>query len=246
MSFFKNLFSRDNEQPAPQAQPAPAPEPEPEEELPELFTGMSLDVVTTEGRLLLTGLLTGYSNGCITVERQPGFLAFDTCDVGAKVYVRGFNRMLTSFNLSGSILESSRIICRVGRLSNEYVPNQRLNFRLPVNTPASMFRPEDEHFQRPEPCELIDVSIGGACVETEYIHAENEVVQLRFKLQDYPTMTFLGQIVRGIEFSSGRYRYGVLFAKLREDEQTALTRTIYNIQIGNRREWNRRKDGSWA
>ena len=102
MSFFRNLFSHDTHNTntvSPQDSSAPqVPSPEPEADLPELFTGMSLDVVTTEGRLLLTGLLTGFANNCLTIERQPGFLAFETCDIGTKVYVRGFNKMLTSFN----------------------------------------------------------------------------------------------------------------------------------------------------
>ena len=71
------------------------------------------------------------------------------------------------------------------------------------------------------------------------------MLYLRFKLEDYPTMTFLGQIVRGAEYSSSRYRYGILFAQLKQEEITTLTRTLYNIQTGNRKEWSRGMEGGY-
>ncbi len=93
---------------------------------------------------------------------------------------------------------------------------------------------------------LIDISTGGACVESEYVHPEDEVVFLRFKLDDYPTMTFKGQIIRGSEHKDDRFRYGVLFAQLTRDELTNLTRTLYNIQTGNRQIWDRNEIGTWG
>ena len=72
------------------------------------------------------------------------------------------------------------------------------------------------------------------------------MVFLRLKLDDYPTMTFKGQIIRGAEHKDNRYRYGVLFAQLTREELTNLTRTLYNIQTGNRQIWDRNKIGTWG
>lgn len=245
MSFFKKLFAGKNEQT--NTAPAPAPAEEAAEPLPELFEGMSLDVITPEdGKLLLTGRITEVSGASLTLERLPGWLAFETCEVGGTVSVRGFNRRMMSFNMSATVVESSRIICRLKDLKVEHVVNQRLSFRLPVNCAATLYRQDDERFARPEECILVDISTGGACVESEYVHPEDEVLQVRFKLEEYPTMTFLGQIVRAFEYSNGRYRYGILFAQLKQDELTTLTRTMYNIQTGNRQAWQQSKEGPWG
>lgn len=242
MSFFKKLFAGKNEQ---AAEPA-APAEEAADALPELFEGMSLDVITPEdGKLLLTGRVSSISGTSLTLERLPGWLSFDTCEIGDEVYVRGFNRRMTSFNMRATVVESSRIICRVKNLKVEHIVNQRLSYRLPVNCAATLYRQDDERFSRPEECVLVDISTGGACVESEYVHAEDEVLRVRFKLEEYPTMTFLGQIVRAFEYSNGRYRYGILFAQLKQDELTTLTRTMYNIQTGNRKAWQQSKGGPW-
>lgn len=217
-----------------------------QEPLPELVPGMSLDIVTSDGAQLLTGRITRCSEDELTLERLPGWLAFDTCPVGSEVFVRGYNRRMQSFNLRAEVTESGRTVFRVGKMRVEKVPNQRATFRLPVNSDASLFRADDERLARPETCSLIDISTGGACIESEYVHDEDEVVILRFKLDDYPTMTFKGQIIRGSEYKDNLYRYGVLFAQLTQDELTSLTRTMYNIQTGNRQIWDRNEVGTWG
>lgn len=242
MSFFKNLFSKKDNTGSSASEPKePVHDP-----LPELVTGMSLDIITEEGSQLLTGRISEQSGTSLTLERLPGWISFDTCPEGSKVFVRGYNRRMQGFNMSAVVAESGRTVFRVKDMKLEQVPNQRKSFRLPVNSTASLFRTDDERFSRPERCTLVDISTGGACIESEYIHPEDEVVFLRFKLEDYPTMTFKGQIIRGAEYKDDRYRYGILFAQLTQDELTALTRTMFNIQTGNRRLWDRDENGTWG
>ena len=58
MSFFKNLFSKkNNDTEAPQT----AKVQETKEPLPEMFQGMSLDIFTEDGAELLTGQVSEYS-----------------------------------------------------------------------------------------------------------------------------------------------------------------------------------------
>lgn len=243
MGFFQKIFGKDKETPEAKSS---APASGVAEQLPELTEGLSLDVVAKDGRLMLTGRVTNVNGSSLTLERLPGWLAFETVPLGEQVSIRGFSKQMIAFNLSGVVAESNRIVFRVKNLKVEHVINQRMSFRLPVNSHASLYRGDDERFNRPEECLLVDVSTGGACVETEYIHSEEEIIQLRFKLEDYPVMTFRGQIVRGAEYSSGRYRYGILFAQLKSEELTTLTRTLYNIQTNNRREWSRGMEGTWS
>ena len=43
----------------------------------------------------------------------------------------------------------------------------------------------------------------------------------------------MGEIIRVVEYQPGKFRYGFLFAQLKESELTELTRTLYNVQVGN-------------
>ena len=92
---------------------------------------------------------------------------------------------------------------------------------------------------------LVDISTGGACVQSEFMHAEDEVLRMKIQIEEYAPMTVVGQIIRAYEHSPGLFRYGILFAQLKEEEITSLTKMLYNIQMGNRKEWRRGEGGYW-
>lgn len=215
-------------------------------DFPELYKGMTLSVILPDGSSLLTGKLTDFTTSEITIERLPGWLAFDTCPVHKEVTVRGYNKSMAPFCLKGAIQESTRIVCKLRDIKVEPIAEQRYNFRLALSCPASLFYESDEHLKNPEECTLVDISTGGACIESEFLHGEGEVLRLRTKIEDYAPMTFLGQIIRVMECQSGKFHYGFLFAQLTEEEITELTRTLYNIQLGNRKAWSRGPEGNWS
>ena len=214
---------------------------------PDLRNGMTLNVETPEGAEVLSGRITGYSAGdtTLTLERLPGALSFKTREMGTAVQLRGLDEKMTQFILKGSIQESTRLVCRVKDLKVKPIAENRHDFRLQMNVPAELYYRSDDARSHPEECTLVDISTGGACLESEYLHAEDEVLRLKVKLSDYAPMEFMGEIIRVVEFRPGQFRYGFLFAQLKETELTELTRTLYNIQVGNRQTWMRSEDGHW-
>ena len=226
MGFFTSLFGRSDDY---QEEEYEAPG-----ALPELYSGMTLEVETPEGAQVLTGRLSGYipSEATLTLERLPGALSFGTREVGSSVVIKGISEAMTQFYLRGTIQESNRVVCRIKDVKVKNFPEQRHNFRLRINVPATLFAQGDEARKNPEPCTLVDISTGGACVESE-------VLRLKVELADYAPMEFLGEVIRVTEPRPGWFRYGFLFAQLKEAELTDLTRTLYNIQVGNRQIWVR-------
>ena len=72
------------------------------------------------------------------------------------------------------------------------------------------------------------------------------MLRLWIKLRDYAPMEFMGEIIRVVEYQPGKFRYGFLFAQLKESELTELTRTLYNLQVGNVGPRRRSEDtGHW-
>lgn len=153
--------------------------------------------------------------------------------MGTSVMIRGFDEQMNQFILKGTVQESTRLVCRVKDLKVRPISEHRQNFRLHVNGPAVLYYPTDETRSNPEECLLVDISSGGACIESEFLHAEDEVLRLWVKLRDYVPMEFMGEIIRVVEYQPGKFRYGFLFAQLKESELTELTRTLYNVQVGN-------------
>ncbi len=212
---------------------------------PKLHNGMPVDVITKDKNPLLSGRITSFSASSMTIERLIGGLAFDTCAIASIVTVRGYDDKLMQFNLKAVVEESSRIICRLKDVEVQPYNEHRNNFRLPVNSPISLYYMEDRYLENPEECMLVDISTGGACVQSEFMHAEDEVLRMKIQIEEYAPMTVVGQIIRAYEHSPGLFRYGILFAQLKEEEITSLTKMLYNIQMGNRKEWRRGEGGYW-
>ncbi len=217
-------------------------------EFPTLERGMALTVTIGRGKLFLSGRLAEFSakSKTMSIERAPGQLAFNICDPGTAIMIRGYSYGTTPFDLKGKIKESTRTLCVINNLEAIPYDEQRNNFRLDMNIPISMYYQEDERLQNPESCTLINLSTGGACVESEFIHGEGEILRIKVQVGEYVPMTFLGQVIRVEEHPHNRFRYGILFAKLDEQEITMLTKILFNIQTGNKKEHGRDRNGPGA
>ncbi len=217
-------------------------------DLPRMTNGMSLNVTMEDGKPLLAGQLAEFSEDKITIERKAGQFAFNTCDIGSLVYIRGYGSNGTRpFDLKGTVELSQRIVLKVKDLVSVPYDEHRSNFRLTIDAPVSLFYEEDTKFQNPEKCRLVNISTGGACIDSEYIHAEGEILHMKVKLEEYAEMTFLGEIIRVNEPTPNVFRYGFLFAKLDDQAAQNLTRVLFNIQVGNKRAHSRSMDkGEWG
>ena len=209
---------------------------------------MTVSVETTEGAELFRGRITGYVDGDtkMTLERLPRALSFKILDLGAGVLLRGCDEEMQQFILKGTVQESTRLVCRFKDIKLKPIQETRDSFRLMMRSPAELYYMSDDKRSNPEDCILVDISTGGACLESEYLHAEDEVLRLKVKLDDYVPMEFVGEIIRVVEFKPRKFRYGFLFAQLKEAERTDLTRTLYNLQVGNRGTWMRTEEGYWS
>ncbi len=198
----------------------------------ELFTGMHIEVMTKDGDPLLTGRIAELTDDTLTLNRLPGELSFKVSPIGAALSLSGYDKKLIPICLSAIVQESSRTVLKLKNLKMESHVENRGAFRLPFTTPVSLYRRDDDRFKNPENCQLVNISTGGCCVQSEYIHMEDEVVRIRVKLEEYAPLNFLGQIVRCVEHAPGQFRYGILFAQLTEQEITSLNKTLYNLQMG--------------
>ena len=211
----------------------------------QLFDGMHLDVTTKEGELLLTGRIVERNSIYLTLGRLPGDLSFKIVTLNATVILNGYDKKLVPITLSATVEESTRTLLKLKNLKVENHSEYRDNFRLPISAPVSLYRQDDENLQNPEECQLINISTGGCCVQSEYVHIEDEVVRIRVKLDDYAPLNFLGQIIRCTRRERGLFWYGILFAQLTEPEITALNKTLYNLQMGIKETRMRKDDGHW-
>lgn len=248
MSIFSSLFSRDTEDDY-ELEPGQSPEkasgPSNSALTGELYEGMRIDVTDPEGMPLVIGRITALTSTTLTLERLPGGLGFKVCSLESAVCASGYDRKMVPVSLRATVQESSRTVLKLKNIQVETHAEHRAAFRLPLSVPVSLYRWDDEHYKTPEECMLVDISTGGACVQSEYIHAEDEVLRIRLKLDDYTPLNFVGQVVRCIEHMPGQFRYGFLFAQLTEEEITSLNKILFNMQTGVKRTHMRTEIGHW-
>jgi len=214
-------------------------------DLPDLCREMPIEVLDKTGRVLNPGLIIEHSGRELSMGRRPGGLSFKICEQGSTVFIRGCDNSMNQFYLRATVAESTRVQMKLENLEPELHENHRDNFRLVVNAPVSIYYLNDEHYERPEHCTLVDISTGGCCISTEYLHGEGEVLRLKVKLEEYVAMDFIGEVIRVVEHGPNEFHCGILFAQLKKEEIDALTRTLFNMQLGNRREHSRSEQGHW-
>lgn len=227
--FFRNLFSgsgaEDNEE-------------ELEDELeesysayPNFYKGALMDVMSEDGKVDFSGRLTEFAARELIIDRIPGDMSFPLLGVGQKVRIRGYNQVWEPYNLTATVLESSKVVCRVGNM--EVVPyrNIRKDCRQPVRVPAALYHVEDTRFNNPIECKVQDISLGGACVISEYLYDKGDTVRLRVELiEKGGHESFISQVIRVTPREDGTFEYGLLFAQMNQRQTTSLRRDIVDIQ----------------
>lgn len=108
--------------------------------------------------------------------------------------------------------------------------DKRKSFRIPVDLPVIIYRRKDKGYRNPEKGILVDIGVGGACVDSGYRYAENEILSLRIKLGNYRGISLLGQVIRITEMESGQYRYGILFAQVWDSEHIYLSNILNRMK----------------
>ena len=240
-----SFFNRDQDYEIDEPVPAPAEETGGSPALPELNVDMPVEIADESGRVLNAGLVSSHKGRELSVGRKPGALSFKVCEPDSTVYVRGCDSKMTQFYLRARVVESTRTQMELADLEAEVHENHRSNFRLAVNVPISIYYYNDERMERPEKCTLVDISTEGCCIQSDYLHGEGEVLRLKIKLDEYLAMDFVGEVIRVNECGPNGFRCGILFAQLKKEEINTLTKTLFNIQLGNRREHVRSENGHW-
>lgn len=222
MSLF-DLFNRKAE-----AQP-PQKSDEANEAL-DIYSGMRVEVTTDTGQILFVAKLLGLHGDKAELHQYSE--SEITKDVESiHVRIRGYSDYeRKAVYMEGVITPGPRHIWQVEELTVLRVGNDRAFFRLDTNldATATMFSGLG---MGEKPCKLLNISVGGASVGSEYRYHEGDKFLLKVRLlEDRPESAMFTQIVRIIEEDDGKFEYGCRFIELTETDQDQITRNIFAAQ----------------
>ncbi len=189
----------------------------------ESLEGLLLQVFA-EGKPLLTGEVSRGGDGELLFRRMAGQREFGRCAAGTAVAVRGFLPRV----LEGTAAESTGDLCRItGVKASRAESRRRADFRLVLEVPVALRRDGP-----PEAAVLLDLSAGGACVQTRAACQRGDALLLECRLADTPPVFCRGRVVRVEEVSAGVYHCGIQFYGQSAADAAVLTRAVYRLKMG--------------
>lgn len=196
----------------------------------DIYSGMRVEVTTDAGQLLFVAKLLGlHGNQAELHQYSESEIAEDIGTIHARI--RGYSdHERKAVYMEGVITPGPKHIWQVEELTVLRVGNDRAFFRLETNlaATATMF---SGLAMGEKPCKLLNISVGGASVSSEYRYYEGDKFLLKVRLlEERPESAIFTQIVRIIEKDDGKFEYGCRFIELTEADQDQITRNIFAVQ----------------
>lgn len=201
-----------------------------EEESLDIYSGMRVEVTTDAGQILFVAKLMGLHG------KKAELHQYSECEIVKDVEtiharIRGYSDYeRKAVYMEGIITPGPKHIWQVEELTIVRVGNDRAFFRLTTNldATATMF---SGLAMGEKPCKLLNISVGGASVSSEYRYHKGDKFLLKVRLlEDRPESVMFSQIVRVVEKDEGKFEYGCRFLELTEVDQEQITRNIFAAQ----------------
>ncbi len=196
----------------------------------DIYSGMRVEVTTAAGQILFVAKLMGLHGDKAELHQySEAAIVKDVETIHARI--RGYSDYeRKAVYMEGIITPGPKHIWQVEELTIVRVGNDRAFFRLTTNldATATMF---SGLAMGEKPCKLLNISVGGASVSSEYRYHEGDKFLLKVRLlEDRPESVMFSQIVRVVEKDEGKFEYGCRFLELTEVDQEQITRNIFAAQ----------------
>lgn len=196
----------------------------------EIYSGMRVEVTTFDGRMLFVAKLMGirgseaelhqYSESSLSEDTEP-----------FRVRIRGYNdHERKAVYMEGTISPKPEHRWLVENLMIARIGNDRAFFRLDTDVEATATILYGSGAGE-KPCRLVNISVGGACISSEYEYEEGTKFLLKVKLlEDREVSVMFCQVLRIIKKEGNKAEYGCRFLELTEADQAKITQNIFAAQ----------------
>lgn len=196
----------------------------------DIYSGMRVEVTTAAGQILFVAKLMGLHGDKAELHQySEAAIVKDVETIHARI--RGYSDYeRKAVYMEGIITPGPKHIWQVEELTIVRVGNDRAFFRLTTNLDATATTFSGLAMGE-KPCKLLNISVGGASVSSEYRYHKGDKFLLKVRLlEDRPESVMFSQIVRVVEKDEGKFEYGCRFLELTEVDQEQITRNIFAAQ----------------
>lgn len=227
--FLKPLFHRSSPAAADTVQPelTTLPTASLNQELP-------IEVMRDFDTVLLFGRLAQASPSHLGVERIQDGKCFPLLGNGSIVLVRGYDARMNPVILRAVVVKSDESWCCVKDLERIYYKTGRKLVRCPVCPPSPIHVSKDEPPEQLQPCQLLNISAGGACIVSEQFYTKEQLLRIHIGLAE-DSAAYRCQVARAAPRWGGFFEYGLRFVHLDRAQSECLAQEIQTIQAETRK-----------
>ncbi|MCI8285538.1 MAG: PilZ domain-containing protein [Firmicutes bacterium] len=200
----------------------------------EIYSGMRVEVMTDKENLLFVAKLLGLRENKAELH-QYSEMELPQQEEPLHVQIRGYNdRSQKAVYMEGVITPDSKNIWKVEELTVSRTGNDRAFFRLNTDLDATATTFSGLTMGE-KPCKMLNISVGGARIRSEYKYHEGDQFLLKVKLmEDAPESAMYCQVLRIIEKNNQKFEYGCKFLELTEKDQEKILQNIFAVQLQKR------------
>ena len=224
MGLFRLLQGRSSKE------PEKAEQPQEESSESDLYSNIRVEANTMEGDLLFVGKLK-YPRGSTAELHQITEASIEESEDPIPVKLRGYNdREKKAVYLEGIIFPKAKHVWQVEQLTVTHIGNDRAFFRLDTDIDATITT-FGGFGAGEQPCKLLNISVGGACISSAFRFHEDDKFLLKVKLlEDRDISVMYCQVLRIIDKGDSGYKYGCRFLELNENDEAKITQNIFAAQ----------------
>jgi len=196
-----------------------------EPSISEINREMPIEVMTDFDAVLLFGKLTAVSPSKLTVSRISREVCFPILEWDSIVLVRCYDARMNPILLRARVMRSSGMECTLGEMEMIHYKTHRKDIRYPFCPPAPVSVLDDK--AHPQLCQLLNISISGACIVTKELYDVGQKISLLIKpTKTDKCVTYKCKVIRVTPRRGGCFEYGILFAHLSRKQRGYLTSAL--------------------
>ncbi len=198
--------------------------------LEEVYHGMHLTVEDAGSSLCFFGTLTSINSAGLIVTPAAEGEELPCLPTGEQVFLRGYRKNTSSMELTAVVNGSDPEALRLGDVALVGHQENRHVFRLPLHVDGELLLLDDETAV-PEPCIVLNISVGGAAVLTKSWYGTRSRLRLKTRLTEgTPVQEFTATVLRSSARTGGRTEYGLQFDPLTEQQGNVLVNSMFTVQ----------------
>lgn len=194
----------------------------------EIYSGMQVIVETFDGNMLFAAKLQDPQKNKAELYQYSAADDIQDMEIAAvPVKIRGYNDWeRKAVFMEGNMIPIQKHIWQVEDLIITRIENERASFRLSTDIPATVTA-DDGMNEGEKACTLLNISVGGASIESEYRYYKGDRFLLKARLiEDRPISVMYCEVLRVVEKAVSRFEYGCRFIELTEADQEEITQNI--------------------